>query len=257
MMIVQISDIHVGPEFRDETFQRGVDEINELKPDILLVTGDLTENGLLSQYQRAQELMKQFSCRTKVYTSGNHDYRNTGYLLFKEFLPSKPVIRKKGVTITVLSTARPERNDGEVGHRQIVWLERELRMGKGFRLVMMHHHLVPVPDTGPNTIPIVDAGDVLRAVSRGGVDLIVCGHRHRPWKWVLNPVPIVHAGSFSSERLRGFFSNSYNIINVNEGRFAASLKIIGGPRLSFDAIAKGEAGFSNLPSAVPGESFQK
>jgi 3',5'-cyclic AMP phosphodiesterase CpdA len=253
MIIVQISDIHVGPEFRDEIFQRGVDEINELDPDILLVTGDLTENGLLAQYQRAEELLKQFSCRTKVFTSGNHDYRDTGYLLFKEFFPSKPVIKKKGVTITVLSTARPERNDGEVGHRQIVWLERELKVAKGFRVVMMHHHLVPVPDTGPNTIPIVDAGDVLRAMSRGGLDLVVCGHRHRPWKWVLNRVPIVHAGSFSSERLRGFFSNSYNIINVNEDRFAASLKIIGGPRLSFDSIAKGEAGLSNMPLGT----FQK
>ena len=257
MLIVQISDIHVGPEFRDEVFQRGVDEINALKPDILLVTGDLTENGLLSQYERGQELMKQFSCRTKVFTSGNHDYRNTGYLLFKEFFPSKAVVRKKGVTITVLSTARPERNDGEVGHRQIVWLEKELKMGKGFRLVMMHHHLVPVPDTGPNTIPIVDAGDVLRAISRRGLDLIVCGHRHRPWKWVLNRVPILHAGSFSSERLRGFFSNSYNIININDGGYSASLKIIGGARLSFGAIAKGEAGVSNLPSAMIRESLQK
>jgi len=247
MLIVQISDIHVGPEFRDEIFQRGVDEINALKPDVLLVTGDLTENGLLAQYQRAEQLMKQFSCRTKVYTSGNHDYRNTGYLLFKKFFPSKPVVRKSGVTITVVSTARPERNDGEAGHRQIVWLERELKAEKGFRLVMMHHHLVPVPDTGPNTIPILDAGDVLRAISRTGLDLVVCGHRHRPWKWTLNHVPIVHAGSFSSERLRGFFSNSYNLININDGRFTASLKIIGGPRLSFDAIAKGEAGLSNLP----------
>ena len=247
MLIVQISDIHVGPEFRDEVFQRGLEEINALKPDVLLVTGDLTENGLLAQYQRAQQLLKQFSCRTKVYTSGNHDYRNTGYLLFKEFFPSKPVIRKGGMKITVVSTARPERNDGEAGHRQIVWLERELKGVKGFRLVMMHHHLVPVPDTGPNTIPIVDAGDVLRAISHTGADLVVCGHRHRPWRWNLNRIPIISAGSFSSERLRGFFSNSYNIININEGRFNASLKIIDGERLSFDAIGKGEAGLSNLP----------
>ncbi|HUK26950.1 MAG TPA: metallophosphoesterase [Candidatus Acidoferrales bacterium] len=247
MLIVQISDIHVGPEFRDEVFQRGLEEINALKPDVLLVTGDLTENGLLAQYQRAEQLLKQFSCRTKIFTSGNHDYRNTGYLLFKEFFPSKPVVRKSGVKITVVSTARPERNDGEAGHRQIIWLQRELKGEKGFRLVMMHHHLVPVPDTGPNTIPIVDAGDVLRAISKTGADLVVCGHRHRPWRWNLNRIPIISAGSFSSERLRGFFSNSYNIININEGRFTASLKIVDGERLSFDAVGKGEAGFSNLP----------
>ena len=87
--------------------------------------------------------------------------------------------------------------------------------------------------------------------------MVVCGHRHRPWKWVLDHVPILHAGSFSSERLRGFFSNSYNIIKISDGGYAASLKIIGGARLSFSAIAKGEAGISNLPSAMIRESFQK
>ena len=247
MLIAQISDIHVGPEFREETFQKGVDEINRLDPDIVLVTGDLTENGLLSQYQRASELLRGINCRSKVYTSGNHDYRNTGYLLFRHFFNSSPVIRRKGVTITVVGTARPERNDGEAGHRQIVWLEKGLSKAKGFKLVMMHHHLVPVPDTGPNTIPILDAGDVLRALGRSRADLVVCGHRHRPWKWTLNRIPIIHAGSFSSERLRGFFSNSYNILEIDGDTFTAWLKIVGGPRLGFEKITKGESGLSNLP----------
>ena len=247
MLIVQISDIHVGPEFREDTFQRGVEEINSLRPDILMVTGDLTENGLLSQFEQAAALMNGFECRSKIYTSGNHDYRNTGYLLFKQFFPSPPILKSKGLAITVVSTARPERNDGEAGHRQIVWVEKALKHERGFKIVMMHHHLVPVPDTGPNTIPILDAGDVLRAFSRTKPDLVVCGHRHRPWKWNLNGIQIIHAGSFSSERLRGFFSNSYNVISVNGDKSRAWLKIVGGPRLEFAKITRGESGLSNLP----------
>ena len=247
MLIVQISDIHVGPEFREETFQTGVEEINSLEPDVLMVTGDLTENGLLSEFERASELMDGFNCRSKIYTSGNHDYRNTGYLLFKHFFPSSPILRRKSLTITVVGTARPERNDGEAGHRQIVWVEHALNQGKGPKLVMMHHHLVPVPDTGPNTIPILDAGDLLSAFSRTKPGLVVCGHRHRPWRWNLNGIQIVHAGSFSSERLRGFFSNSYNVISLDDGRFRAWLKIVGGPRLEFTKITSGESGLSNLP----------
>jgi len=104
-----------------------------------------------------------------------------------------------------------------------------------------------VPDTGPNTIPILDAGDVLRALGRSKPDLVVCGHRHRPWKWTINRIPIIHAGSFSSERLRGFFSNSYNVIRLDGGKCDAWLKIIDGPRLEFGKITKGESGLSNLP----------
>ncbi len=248
MLIAQISDIHVGPEFREEIFQRAVDEINGLDADLLLVTGDLTENGLLSQYERAAELMKQFTCKSRVYTSGNHDYRNTGYLLFRQFFPSKPVFRSKDLFLATLGTARPERNDGEAGHRQIVWLENALRSErKRFRLLMMHHHLVPVPDTGPNTIPILDAGDVLRALDRSGVGLVLCGHRHRPWKWTLNRIPIIHAGSLSSERLRGFFSNSYNIIETERDGYRAWLKIVNGPRLNFRRIIEGDTGIATIP----------
>jgi len=151
------------------------------------------------------------------------------------------------LTITVVSTARRERNDGEAGHRQIVWVEHALNHGKGPKLVMMHHHLVPVPDTGPNTIPILDAGVVLRAFSRTRPDLVMCGHRHRPWRWNLNGIRIVHAGSFSSERLRGFFSNSYNLISLDDGRFKVWLKIVGGPRMEFTKITSDESGLSNLP----------
>ncbi len=248
MLIVQISDIHVGPEFREEIFQQAVDEVNELDADLLLVTGDLTENGLLSQYERAAELMKQFTCKSRVYTSGNHDYRNTGYLLFREFFPSKPVFRSRDLFLATLGTARPERNDGEAGHRQIVWLENALRTErKRFRVVMMHHHLVPVPDTGPNTIPILDAGDVLRALDRSGVGLVLCGHRHRPWKWTLHRIPIIHAGSLSSERLRGFFSNSYNIIETEKNGYRAWLKIVNGPRLNFRRIIAGDTGIATIP----------
>ncbi len=248
MLIVQISDIHVGPEFREEIFQQAADEINELDADLLLVTGDLTENGLLSQYERAAELMKQFACKSRVYTSGNHDYRNTGYLLFREFFPSKQVFRSRELFLATLGTARPERNDGEAGHRQIVWLENALRgERKRFRVVMMHHHLVPVPDTGPNTIPILDAGDVLRALDRSGVGLVLCGHRHRPWKWTLHRIPIIHAGSLSSERLRGFFSNCYNIIETEKNGYRAWLKIVNGPRLNFRRIIAGDTGIATIP----------
>lgn len=248
MLIAQISDIHVGPEFREEIFRQAVDEINALDANLLLVTGDLTENGLLSEYERAAELMKEFACRSKFFTSGNHDYRNTGYLLFRQFFPPRLMFRSRELFLATVGTARPERNDGEVGHRQIVWLENALRREKKrFRMIMMHHHLVPVPDTGPNTIPILDAGDVLRALDRSGVGLVLCGHRHRPWKWTLNRIPVVHAGSLSSQRLRGFFSNSYNIIETEKDGYKAWLKIVNGPKLNFRRIIAGETGLASIP----------
>lgn len=237
MLIAHISDLHCGHEFQPSVFGRATQEINSLDPDVIVVTGDLTDSGLLSQYREAKKRLDSFHCKNLVVTSGNHDYRSTGYLLFKQAFRSRKIVRIGDTAMIVVGTARPERDEGEIGHRQVVWLQRNLKRYKRERkVVIMHHHLVQVPDTGPDTIPIIDAGDALRALIGSKVDLVLGGHRHRPWMWNVQNVPILHAGSVSSERLRGFFNNSYNIIEVGRDELKARLKVVGGRSISFKEV---------------------
>jgi len=49
---------------------------------------------------------------------------------------------------------------------------------------------------------------------------------------------VVHAGSVSCEKLRGFFLNSYNAINVKEGEIDAKLKVVNGEFIDFNEIVK-------------------
>lgn len=237
---MHISDLHFGPEFQAHVFEEAVQEINDLEPDVLVVSGDLTENGLISQYRQAKQGLDALACRRKVVCSGNHDYRSTGYLLFKEFFASKPILRYGGAVFAVISTARPERNEGEVGHRQVVWLEESLSRFKRLRkIAVMHHHLIQVPDTGPDNIPVVDAGDTLRAILESKVSLVLGGHRHRPWRWNVEGTQIVHAGTLSSERTRGFYVHSYNIVDVNRDEIRVMLKLVGTKRaISFAEVVK-------------------
>lgn len=53
MLLVQISDIHCGPMFRERVFQDAIKEINAMSPDVILVTGDLTKDGLMTEFQTA------------------------------------------------------------------------------------------------------------------------------------------------------------------------------------------------------------
>lgn len=245
--IAHISDIHCGPEFQREVFERAVDEINDLEPDVLVASGDLTESGLIAQYRLAKQALDTLKCKKRVICSGNHDYRSTGYLLFKEFFPTKPVLKVDGVLFAVISTARPERNDGEVGHRQVLWLEETFSKFKRLaKIAVIHHHLIQVPDTGPDNIPVIDAGDTLRAIVEKNVHLVLGGHRHRPWRWNVGGTQIIHAGTVSSERTRGFYVHSYNIIEVSRDTIEAKLKIVGTKRpVTFDEVVKGRV---RLPS---------
>jgi len=239
MLIVQISDVHCGPMFDKDAFRTAVKEINALSPDAVVVTGDLTEDGIQSQFKQAEKQLKQLKAKNVIYVSGNHDYRSTGYLLFKQYFPFNQVTELDNTVIVVLSSARPDRDDGEVGHRQNLWLENTLTKYKNHtKIVTIHHHIVPVPDTGADQITIIDAGDVLRSLTKTKANLVLCGHRHRPWRWQIENMQVVHAGSVSCEKLRGFFCNTYNIIEIKNNTVDAKLKIVGGGYVDFKEIIK-------------------
>jgi 3',5'-cyclic AMP phosphodiesterase CpdA len=239
MLIVQISDVHCGPMLRRETLRSAIKEINGLSPDVVLVTGDLTENGLISEFEMAARELKKLKADKIIYLSGNHDYRSTGYLLFKEFFPFSQITETNNAAIIVLSSARPDRDDGEVGHRQNLWLESTLEKYKDkVKIVAIHHHIIPVPDTGADQITIVDAGDVLRSLIKSNTDLVLCGHRHRPWRWKIEDMLVAHAGSVSCEKLRGFFCNSYNVIEIKDKKIDVKLKIVGGGYVDFKEIVR-------------------
>ena len=59
MEIVQLSDLHVGAQFREEIFGNVIDEINSLKPEAVVITGDLTNEGLIEQYEKCKNLVSQ------------------------------------------------------------------------------------------------------------------------------------------------------------------------------------------------------
>jgi 3',5'-cyclic-AMP phosphodiesterase len=251
MQLVQLSDIHVGSFFKQHVFDTVVEEVNKLNPDAIIITGDLTDEGLLFQFEYARKQINKLTCSNIIVLAGNHDYRHTGYLVFKKFFPSsKQQIHQfdEAVLLTV-GTARPDRDEGEVGYRQNLWMENSLRKygndnakdkknKKKIKIIAMHHHLIAIPDTGTDKIIIVDAGDTLRACLQSGVDLVICGHKHRPWMWNLGALQIAYAGTTSSERYRGFFENTYNILNIKDGKVSVDMKIVGGKRMPLSEIVE-------------------
>ncbi len=53
MQIVQVSDLHIGGLFKQNAFDDIVNEINnELKPDAIIISGDLVDEGIIYQYRK-------------------------------------------------------------------------------------------------------------------------------------------------------------------------------------------------------------
>jgi 3',5'-cyclic AMP phosphodiesterase CpdA len=222
-----------------------VNEVNKLKPDVVVITGDLTNEGLIKEYQECKKLISKLQVKKIITISGNHDYRNTGYLHFKKYFPFESINElSKDVVLVTIGTARPDRNEGEVGYRQNLWLERTMtKLKDKVKILAMHHHLISIPDTGADRLTITDAGDVLRTIVSTQVDLVLCGHKHRPWIWNFGKPLIAYAGTASSERARGLFDNTYNIVTINGKNIQVDLKIVGGKRMPLENIVKNYSQF--------------
>jgi predicted MPP superfamily phosphohydrolase len=74
LKIVQISDIHSGSFDNKKAVERGVQEILDLKPDLILFTGDLI-NDRATEMHGYEEVFSRLKAPMGVFsTLGNHDY---------------------------------------------------------------------------------------------------------------------------------------------------------------------------------------
>ena len=90
MLIAQISDVHVGSgRYRRELLRTAIDEINEAGPDLIVVAGDLTDEGYPDEFLLAAEELHDLDAPRVVYVPGNHDARNVGYLHFEDIFGAR------------------------------------------------------------------------------------------------------------------------------------------------------------------------
>jgi 3',5'-cyclic AMP phosphodiesterase CpdA len=216
--IAHLSDLHCGgPYFVPNLLERAVGEINDLQPDMVICTGDLTTFGFKQEYAQAKSYLARIDCEDVVVIPGNHDSRNVGYVHFEELFGDRNSVRHlNGVTVVAVDSTEPDLDNGQIGRGRYRWIEEQFRQREaGLRIFVLHHHLLPVPGTGRERNVVFDAGDAIECLQRAGVQLVLSGHKHVPYAWKLENLFIVNAGTVSSLRLRGNGRPSYNVIEVS------------------------------------------
>jgi 3',5'-cyclic-AMP phosphodiesterase len=220
MTMAHISDIHIGSNhFVSNLLNRAIVEINELKPDVVMVSGDLTNEGFRQQYSAASAYLSNIECELVLVIPGNHDSRNVGYVHFEDVFGSRNhVAYLPGITIVALDSSQPDLNEGRLGRQNYRWMVDRFTRPDDFKIVALHHHLVPLPGTGRERNIIEDSGDFLELLTDHGVDLVLSGHKHVPHVWRFEDFYLVNAGTVSSLRVRGYARPCYNIVQVEDGR---------------------------------------
>jgi Icc protein len=218
--IAQISDLHFGtPQFSPDLLVKVITEVNDLQPDLVVVSGDLTLNGYRQEFMAAKECLDRIACPDLLIVPGNHDSQNAGYLHFAELIgPRRSVFKRGGNVVVGLDSTQPDLGDGRVGRSQYDWIQEQLLSAPDLRVLVLHHHLLPVPQTGRERNICYDAGDVLQLLLHCEADLVLSGHKHVPHAWTLNGLTAVTAGTACSSKMRGVAEPSYNVIRSDGER---------------------------------------
>ncbi|HTX61362.1 MAG TPA: metallophosphoesterase [Methanobacterium sp.] len=221
-LITHISDLHVGSlAFKANLLKKVIAEINEMNPDVTIITGDITENGYYMEFEKASEYLDNIEPPLLV-VPGNHDARHVGDQGFIELIEkrcSAQDFKDEGIKVIGIDSSEPDLDYGKIGRAQQSFMEKELKQaGKDniYKIIALHHHIIPVPQTGRERNVLSDAGDILQSLIDGEANLVLSGHKHMPHVWIMGNTTFATAGTASSLKLRGKTVPSYNTININE-----------------------------------------
>jgi 3',5'-cyclic-AMP phosphodiesterase len=222
MKILHISDLH----YRESSdvwalLKEAAKQFEILRPDIILITGDLTNDGLDEQFQRAKHFIASLDFCTVLIIPGNRDIARTiipsaversdlEYFLlthpepvnvldemdtledvnhgrqgkfFDHFEGTEFFYRADGVAAVGLNSTP------EITARQMETAVQHFNKGQSgeLRIFCAHHSFLPVPTKKlkpGDTVP--RSADILQTLIELNVDLLCCGHIHRTHVWDLS-----------------------------------------------------------------------
>ncbi len=242
MRLVHISDTHFGTEI-DTVVRSIIQTINELKPDIAILSGDITQRARPSQFQAALDFMLQIKAPKKIAVPGNHDiplytvarflwpYRNYCHA----FGEREQIFNYKNVTLIGFDATSPYRHtDGKLVDRHRDYL-RALQAGyeKQVRIVVCHQPLATAWQKDSGEV-LINSARTAALLSEEKVDLFLSGHVHVPLSVTtakafpkLNRHFILGgAGTATSWRTRPKVQNSFNVIDLTLNSVSPRITLI-------------------------------
>jgi 3',5'-cyclic AMP phosphodiesterase CpdA len=230
--LAHLSDPHFG-RIERATVEALIAAVTEARPDVVVVSGDLTQRAKEREFQQARQFLDALPL-PQIIVPGNHDLplynvlaralkplRNYQRFISKDL---EPFYSDDEIAIAGINTARALTfKNGRINRQQVVSSCARLEAcGENRTRVIVSHHPFDLPETHELHGLVGRAHMAMAGFARCRVDLILSGHLHIShtsesaprYKIPGHSALVIHAGTATSTRARGEL-NSFNIIQVD------------------------------------------
>jgi 3',5'-cyclic AMP phosphodiesterase CpdA len=232
-VLVHISDLHFG-RIDERLLDPLVAAVEAAKPDVVVVSGDLTQRARESEFTAARAFLERLPT-PRVVVAGNHDvplYNVIDRFLrplarFQTYIEPNPLPRFVDAQLAVVGVNTPRSmvmKNGRINREQIGAIRAAFSSAdsEAVRVVVTHHPF----DAGDAMKPgdrVGRAALAMQAFAECGVDVMLSGHLHLTYSGqsaladrmvASRGVLAVSAGTATSTRVRGE-PNEFNVLRLS------------------------------------------
>jgi 3',5'-cyclic AMP phosphodiesterase CpdA len=232
-VLMHISDLHAGRTFHPQVADQLVREAHDLRPDLVIVSGDLVQRAdFTSQWEQIVQYLQRLP-EPRLIIPGNHDVPL--FHLFERFFRPldryrryissdlNPVFERPGLVVVGGNSAYGWTIDGGyVDPDQQQAMERRFARYPDdvCKIAVLHHGVVRPPGCEQRSI-VRNADEVTQMLERSGVDVLLCGHHHVAYVDVAGTARkfiVCQSGTSASRRIREGTrgKNAYNVLIIED-----------------------------------------
>ncbi len=261
-----MSDLHFG-KVDSKRINPLIKKISEIKPDLVIVSGDLTQRATEKQYKDAKKFLRKLNCEIFV-IPGNHDIPSffrifqrltSPFKKYQKFISSdlSPFYYDEKIAVVGINSVRRYTvTSGRISSKQIVTTEKLLASvdPKLIKIVVCHHPF-DLPHSAKtikkHTHGVVSHSKVaMKHFSQKKVDIFLSGHIHQSHigdtkkRYKIDGYGglIIQAGTAISKRTRSE-PVSFNVIKIKKPFINVENYL--GDKLSPDYILNSTKNFRN------------
>jgi len=266
--LVHLSDLHFG-RIDPALIAPLIERIAAIAPDVVIVSGDLTQRARSGQFKAAREFLDALP-KPQVVVPGNHDIPL--HNVFDRFVRPldkyvryvtddlEPAYIDSEIAVLGVNTARSATiKDGRINAGQIARLASRLESVNASAVkVVVTHHPFDLPASYRERHLVGRASLAMRMFADHGVDLLLAGHLHESHagdtavRYRLGDYAAlaVQAGTATSTRGRGE-ANAFNVIRIAAPRITVERHAWGVEQATFacadrQAFERTERGWARL-----------